>query len=226
MKKKLSVKVMFSLILSAVLFCMPIGAFVANGSNTMSAHAEESAEEVTEEVAEDTTEDFHARFSAKSKTYAYKIVNKPFLDVFLSKYSWFYPIKLDVEKMKKAFGNLGQSIKNLFSKKGLLGLIDQFKEKLTVKTDLYSLGVIFYEMMFKELPFSGENAEIINKKIDAILLNKYFSIPIFIFLLLLIYFLTFGPYTGGLLVQMLSKGFDQCLDVIKKALISNTNASI
>lgn len=45
MKKKLSVKVMFSLILSAVLFCMPIGAFVANGSNTMSAHAEESAEE-------------------------------------------------------------------------------------------------------------------------------------------------------------------------------------
>ena len=32
MKKKLSVKVMFSLILSAVLFCMPIGAFVANGT--------------------------------------------------------------------------------------------------------------------------------------------------------------------------------------------------
>ena len=30
---------------------------MANGSNTMSAHAEESAEEVTEEVAEDTTED-------------------------------------------------------------------------------------------------------------------------------------------------------------------------
>ena len=57
MKKKLSVKVMFSLILSAVLFCMPMGAFVANGSNTMSAHAEESTEEVTEEVAEDTTED-------------------------------------------------------------------------------------------------------------------------------------------------------------------------
>jgi len=57
MKKKLSVKVMFSLILSAVLFCMPIGAFVANGSNTMSAHAEESTEEVTEEVTEDTTED-------------------------------------------------------------------------------------------------------------------------------------------------------------------------
>lgn len=74
--------------------------------------------------------------------------------------------------------------------------------------------------------FKNQKNEIINKKIDAILLNKYFSIPIFIFLLLLIYFLTFGPYTGGLLVQMLSKGFDQCLDVIKKALISNTNASI
>lgn len=60
------------------------------------------SEDIRVFAAEDTTEDFHARFSAKSKTYAYKIVNKPFLDVFLSKYSWFYPIKLDVEKMKKA----------------------------------------------------------------------------------------------------------------------------
>lgn len=42
------------------------------------------------------------------------------------------------------------------------------KENLTVKTDLYSLGVIFYEMIFKELPFDGEKAEIINKKINCI----------------------------------------------------------
>lgn len=52
--------------------------------------------------AEEADEDFHARFSAKSKTYAYKIVNRPFLDVFLSKYSWFYPVKLDLGKMKEA----------------------------------------------------------------------------------------------------------------------------
>ena len=36
MKKKLSVKVIMSLILSAVLFCMPIGAFMANSGNTVS----------------------------------------------------------------------------------------------------------------------------------------------------------------------------------------------
>lgn len=52
--------------------------------------------------AEEVAEDFHARFSAKSKTYAYKIVNKPFFDVFLAKYSWFYPLKLDTGKMREA----------------------------------------------------------------------------------------------------------------------------
>lgn len=52
--------------------------------------------------AEDMEENFHARYSAKRKTYAYKIVNRPFSDVFLSRYSWFYPAKLDIEKMKLA----------------------------------------------------------------------------------------------------------------------------
>ena len=41
MKKKLSVKVIMSLILSAVLFCMPIGAFMANDGNTVSVKADE-----------------------------------------------------------------------------------------------------------------------------------------------------------------------------------------
>ncbi len=52
-------------------------------------------------AAEDVSVDFHARYSAKEKTYAYKIVNLPFANVFLSKYSWFYPAKLDIEKMKR-----------------------------------------------------------------------------------------------------------------------------
>lgn len=44
--------------------------------------------------------DFHARFSAKKKTYSYKIINKPVSDVFLRKFAWFYPVKLDYEKMQ------------------------------------------------------------------------------------------------------------------------------
>ena len=47
-KKKLSVKALTSLVLSAILFCMPAGAFFANRVNTVEVHAEDTAEQQTE----------------------------------------------------------------------------------------------------------------------------------------------------------------------------------
>lgn len=46
-KKKLSVKALMSLVLSAILFCMPAGAFFANRANTVEVHAEDTAEQQT-----------------------------------------------------------------------------------------------------------------------------------------------------------------------------------
>ena len=54
-KKKLSVKALMSLILSAILFCMPIGAFFANRTNTVEVHAEDNAEEKTESAENTVT---------------------------------------------------------------------------------------------------------------------------------------------------------------------------
>lgn len=54
-KKKLSVKALMSLILSAILFCMPIGAFFANRTNTVEVHAEDNAEEKTESAENPVT---------------------------------------------------------------------------------------------------------------------------------------------------------------------------
>ena len=54
-KKKLSVKALMSLILSAILFCMPMGAFFANRTNTVEVHAEDTAEQKTESVAEESS---------------------------------------------------------------------------------------------------------------------------------------------------------------------------
>ncbi len=45
-------------------------------------------------------EGFHPIFSAKEKTYEYTIVNRRCNDVFLRNYAWFYPILLDVERMR------------------------------------------------------------------------------------------------------------------------------
>ena len=47
-KRKLSVKALMSLVLSAILFCMPAGAFFANRANTVEVHAEDTAEQQTD----------------------------------------------------------------------------------------------------------------------------------------------------------------------------------
>lgn len=52
--------------------------------------------------AQDVPLDFHARFSAIKKAYSYTIDNSAAANVFLRNYSWFYPKKLDVDKMRKA----------------------------------------------------------------------------------------------------------------------------
>lgn len=57
MKKKLSVRAAVSLLLSALLFCMPIGAFMANSGNTVDAYAEESGEMSEEGSTEAETEE-------------------------------------------------------------------------------------------------------------------------------------------------------------------------
>lgn len=57
MKKKLSVRAAVSLLLSALLFCMPIGAFMANRGNTVDAYAEESGGASEESSTEAETEE-------------------------------------------------------------------------------------------------------------------------------------------------------------------------
>ena len=54
--RRLSARAAVSLILSAILFCMPMGAFFANRTNTIQVHAEDTAEQKTEQSTENTTE--------------------------------------------------------------------------------------------------------------------------------------------------------------------------
>lgn len=46
--------------------------------------------------------DFHSRYSAKSKTYVYKILNNKFKNPFYNNLAYFYPNSINISKMKKA----------------------------------------------------------------------------------------------------------------------------
>jgi tRNA pseudouridine38-40 synthase len=55
---------------------------------------------------EEIEPEFHARFSARSKTYEYRIVNAPMVSAFLHRYVWHVPQPLDIEAMRTAAGPL------------------------------------------------------------------------------------------------------------------------
>lgn len=59
-------------------------------------------EDIAAVSAKDVDDEFNARFSANGKRYVYKIWNSTLLNPFTTKYSWHFPYKLDVEKMKRA----------------------------------------------------------------------------------------------------------------------------
>jgi tRNA pseudouridine38-40 synthase len=51
-------------------------------------------------------DDFHARFSARSRTYVYAILDGPQPDPFLARTAWHRPTELDVDRMDEAAGHL------------------------------------------------------------------------------------------------------------------------
>lgn len=51
---------------------------------------------------EEVSDDFHARFSAKSKTYVYRVVNSPVMSPFWMRYAYHEPRKLDLQRIKQA----------------------------------------------------------------------------------------------------------------------------
>lgn len=51
---------------------------------------------------EEVHDTFNARFETVTKAYEYKIVNRSFADPLLRNFSWHYPVKLNVRKMRKA----------------------------------------------------------------------------------------------------------------------------
>ena len=51
-------------------------------------------------------DDFHARFSARSRTYIYGILQRDVPDPFLAATTWFHPEPLDVDAMNEAAGHL------------------------------------------------------------------------------------------------------------------------
>jgi tRNA pseudouridine38-40 synthase len=54
----------------------------------------------------DADEDFHARHSARSKTYAYRILNQPLRSALARRYSWHAAQALDISLMQEAAGLL------------------------------------------------------------------------------------------------------------------------
>jgi len=58
-------------------------------------------DDITIRQGEEVSDDFHARFSAKSKVYEYRILNSPVPSPMMRNYSWHVSKRLDLRKMRK-----------------------------------------------------------------------------------------------------------------------------
>lgn len=81
----------------------------------------------------------------------------------------------------------------------------------------------FIEKIRDEAVSSRENPKLLTDKIDRILLNKYLAIPIFIVIMLLVYFLAAGP-VGMFLSSLVEQGFD-ALNASLATFLENVGAS-
>lgn len=81
---------------------------------------------------------FHSRRGAKSKVYCYLILDRDYPSPFYGSFSWFIPIKLDVESMKKACPYLiGEKDFSCFSSLDS-SIINPIRKVL--RADVYEIG--------------------------------------------------------------------------------------
>ena len=69
-------------------------------SAALNSHLRDSG--IAVKSAEIKDADFHARYSCVAKEYVYKIWNCRYTNPFLKNRAWFYPIEIDIEKMRFA----------------------------------------------------------------------------------------------------------------------------
>ncbi|QEH61824.1 ferrous iron transport protein B [Spiroplasma chinense] len=88
---------------------------------------------------------------------------------------------------------------------------------------IYESKFNFIKELYLEV-FQEKLGEIISRKnnfekLDKVLLRKITALPIFFLVLALIYYITFGPYTGGKLNELIDEGLnDKLLNIIYEAL--------
>ncbi|OQC11371.1 MAG: Ferrous iron transport protein B [Tenericutes bacterium ADurb.Bin087] len=95
--------------------------------------------------------------------------------------------------------------------------------KLGVSEILANERYNFIEKIRDEAVSSREKPKLLTDKIDRILLNKYLAIPIFVLIMLLVYFLAAGP-VGMFLSSLVERGFAALNDALANFLV-NVGAS-
>lgn len=115
---------------------------IANFHTTSSMSLEEIKEELNLKLLEDiritkleeVSKQFHSRYSAKSKTYIYRIDNNDKANVFVRKYSYHHKDKLDIDKMQSA-------AEYFVGIHDFIGFSSPMKDNRTTVREIYSLTV-------------------------------------------------------------------------------------
>lgn len=102
-------------------------------------------------------ESFHSRYQVKTKTYRYIIHNDRFPSVFLTRFSWHIPYKLDIKLMRQEAKTLigTHSFKSFCASGSTVKTTTRTIQNIAIKTIGYTLYAIRYALIIIDIEADG-----------------------------------------------------------------------
>lgn len=99
--------------------------------------------------------------------------------------------------------------------------INQTK-KIIRNTKNIFINTLYIDCVNSSVQIKQNKRIIQHRKIDKFLLNKWIAIPLFIFVMILVYYLSFGPYTGGWIKEQLNdNGLEKLQTIINNSMVNS-----
>lgn len=135
------------------------------------------------------------------------------------------PVRFAASKLVEGDAIMTERLGLTDNEKDIVGhVVSEMEELIGMDREaaLADMRYCYIEKLVSETVVKGEQnpAQARSEKIDAVLTNKYFAIPLFLLIMFSIFAVTFGP-AGTFISDLFSDGIDFVIDLVRNFLVAN-----